>query len=138
MWRMETTLASMTKDSSPVMRWQRLISGRSLIAATVRLTCKSPPGMVRRTDDTDGNAEFGEVERDMVAGDNARFFQAVDALGDRGSGQADLAADLRKGLAGIVLQGFQYLPGDLIEVERCGNGSVRHVPAILRQHVYYA
>lgn len=81
---------------------------------------------------TDGNAEFGKVESDVVAGDNACFFKSVDALGNCGRREADLPADLSKGLAGIVLQGFQYLPGNCIKFEGTWNGSVRHMASILR------
>jgi hypothetical protein len=44
-----------------------------------------------------------------------------------------LPADLRKGLSGILLQGFQDLPRNSIKFEVIGDGPVRHVPAILKQ-----
>jgi hypothetical protein len=74
----------------------------------------------------------------MVAGDDACFFKAVDALGHGRGGKANLAADLGKGLAGIVLQSFQDAPGERIELNGIGNGPVRHTPAILKEQVYYA
>jgi hypothetical protein len=74
----------------------------------------------------------------MVAGDDARFFKPMDALGDCGRGEANLSADFRKGLTGIVLQGFEDSPCNVVKLEGSRDGSVGHVPAILKQQVYYA
>ena len=86
----------------------------------------------------DGDAKFGKVERDMVAGDDARFFKPVDSLGDCRCREANLPADLRKGLACIVLQGFKNLPGNLVELDWVANGPVRHMPPIIRQYIHLA
>jgi len=37
-----------------------------------------------------------------------------------------------------VLQGFQNLPGNRIELEGVGNCPVGHAPALLKYQVYYA
>jgi len=81
----------------------------------------------------DGNAEFCNVERHMVAGDDARFFESVDAFGDCGRGEANLPADLSEWLPGILLQGFKDPPCNIIKFESIGDGPVRHVAAFLKQ-----
>jgi hypothetical protein len=81
----------------------------------------------------DGKAEFGHVERDIVARDDASFFKPVNALGNCGRGEANLPANLRKRLTGILLQGFEDSPCNIIQFESIGDGPVGHVPAILKQ-----
>ena len=67
--------------------------------------------------DADGNAKFGDIERGMVAGDDACIFKPVDALGDRRCREANLPANLCKRHSGILLQRVQDLPGNSIELE---------------------
>jgi len=72
----------------------------------------------------DGNADFGRIECGM-AGNDARFFKTVDTLGDRGSRQANLPADLRKELAGILLPRLPVSSNEIFVEIECGwNGSV--------------
>jgi hypothetical protein len=86
----------------------------------------------------DGYAKHGHVERRVIAGDDAGFLQAMDALCDGGRGEADLAAEFGEGEAGVLLEGFKNLPGDGVEIDGVGSGSVRHEPAILKLLPHYA
>src|SRR5579872_2555223 len=89
-------------------------------------------------DNADGNSETNAVERSVIAGDDAGFFKAVNTFGNRGSGKANFAAELGKRDAGVLLQGFEDLPSDSVELDSVRNCLMGHLQTIPKWDQFYA